>query len=129
MAEEPSRVEKRTFGALFAIAAALFLYTVSPLWVPVFLGILLAVVAGPLKRRLGKRWARHPRVVAAAITTVTLALGIGLVVAVAFGVVRELVQFFGSSDQGISRAAMHLLQRRQVARLLAAVGESPEHVV
>ena len=36
---EPTRFEKRTFGVLLAVAGAFFLWTVSPIWVPVFLGV------------------------------------------------------------------------------------------
>jgi predicted PurR-regulated permease PerM len=85
----PTRVEKRTFGVMLTLAAIGFLWTVSPIWVPVFLGVMLAVVASPLQRRLEGRFHRHPRLLAAAISFLTVALSIGIVAFLGYFVVRE----------------------------------------
>src|SRR5579871_4020576 len=103
---DPSRANKRTFGVLFATASFLFLWTISPIWVPIFLGILLAVVATPLKRRLEQRMPGHPRLLAAAISTVTLVIGVAFIVFVGFVLVRELVAFFSGPDEAYGREAV-----------------------
>jgi predicted PurR-regulated permease PerM len=130
MAERPtSRVEKGTFGALFAVAGLLFLWTVSPLWVPVFLGILLAVIAWPLKRRAERSMGGHPRLLAVLITAVTMAIGAGLVAVVAIVIGREIVQFFSSGAGDYAHEADRLLHSRRAARALDAFGATPDQVV
>src|SRR5689334_22848844 len=88
-----ARTEKRTLGVLMLVAGALSMWTVSPVWVPVFLGVLLASVASPLQRRLERRYRRHPRLLAAAISCLTVAIGVGLVVFLTYFVVRELLVY------------------------------------
>src|SRR5205085_8851981 len=76
---ERSRLQRSTLLVLFALAAYLFWRTLEPIWVPVFLGLVMAVGAYPLHRRLlRKLGGRHPGLpaglVTAAVMTVTLAL-------------------------------------------------------
>src|SRR3954465_4681189 len=102
--EAPSRFQTRTFGVLLAIAAFFFLWTVSPIWVPCFLGVLLAVVAAPLMTRLERRFVGHPRLLALAITAVTLAVGVGLLVVLGILVVREVIHFLTAFAPGAARS-------------------------
>ncbi len=130
--EEPppvSRAQQRTFGILFAGGAFLFLWTVSPLWVPVFLGILLAVVAMPLERRLVQRLGGHPRLLAATISLVTLAVGVGLIAFVGFVIVRELIEFFSGPDQTYAQQAIKWLHSHRMRGILEHFGSSPDQVV
>src|SRR4051812_18413251 len=124
--EVPSRFQSRTFGVLLAIAAFFFLWTVSPIWVPCFLGVLLAVVATPLQARLERRFGYHPRLLAAAITAVTLALGVGLLVVLGILVVRELIHFLTALGPGVARSGIAWLNSPGVRRTLERVGSSPE---
>ena len=123
-------MQQGTFALLFACAAFFFLWTLSPVWVPVLLGVLLAVVATPLHRRLVKRLPGHPRVVAAAITAFTLTLGAGLLALFVYVVLREVSHVLtdGSAQEQLQRA-VHILYGRSVRRLLTLVGETPEHFV
>jgi len=89
----PTRLEKRTFGVLLTLGAFGFLWTISPIWVPVFLGVMLAVVASPLQRKVERRFGGHPRLLAAAISFVTVALSIGIVAFLGYFVVRELLHY------------------------------------
>jgi predicted PurR-regulated permease PerM len=114
---------------LFAAAAFFFLWTLSPIWVSVFLGVLLAVVATPLERRLERRWGGHPRLLAAGITTVTLALGMAVVAFVGFVVVRELVHFLGANVPKYAADGMIWLHSRRTLGLLRRLGSSPEQVI
>jgi predicted PurR-regulated permease PerM len=127
---QPSRTEKRAFAFLFAAAAFFFLWTVSPVWVPLFLGVLLAVVAMPLYTRLVRALPRHPRVVAAAITAIVITLVAALLSFVTFVVVRELVRALtdGSVQRRVEGAVRWLHSGRGVA-LLKRVGESPDHLL
>ncbi len=127
--DNPTRFEKKTFGVLLAVAGAFFLWTVSPIWVPVFLGVMLAVVASPLQRRLERRWRHHPRLLAAAISVVTVALGLGLVVFMGYFVVRELLHYLTDVAPQHAVAAERWLHAPRVARMLHRIGQSPESVM
>jgi predicted PurR-regulated permease PerM len=122
---EPSRLQTRTFSVLLFIAAALCLWTVSPIWVPCFLGVLLAVVAAPLQQRLERRFHGHPRLLAALITVVTIAVGLGLLVGLGILVVREVVHFLTDIAPRVLRSGIAWLESPRVARVLGRAGSSP----
>jgi predicted PurR-regulated permease PerM len=122
----PSRNETRAFGVLFAVAAFFFLWTVSPIWVPCFLGLLLAVVASPLQKRLERRFGGHPRLLAATITAVTMALGVGLLVGVGILVVREVIRALGELGPGVASRGLAWLHSPRLHTLLKRAGSSPE---
>ena len=110
MQPTPTRFEKRTFGVLLAVAGVFFLWTVSPIWVPVFLGILLAVVASPLHRQASRDATASIRACsAAAISFVTVALGLGLVVFMGYFVLRELLHYLTDMAPKHAAAAEHWL--------------------
>jgi predicted PurR-regulated permease PerM len=127
--DNPTRFEKRTFGVMLAIAGVFFLWTVSPIWVPIFLGVMLAVVATPLQRRLERHYRRHPRLLAAGISFVTVALGLGLVVFMGYFVVRELLHYLTDIAPRHADAAQQWMHSPRVNRLLHRVGQSPEGVM
>jgi predicted PurR-regulated permease PerM len=127
--DHPTRFEKKTFGVLLAVAGAFFLWTVSPIWVPVFLGVMLAVVASPLQRRLEQRHRRHPRLLAAAISFITVAVGLGIVVFMGYFVVRELLRYLTEVAPSHAAAAEHWLHTPRMTRLLHRVGQSPDGVM
>ena len=130
MSKETTRAERRTFAFLFAAAAFFFLWTISPIWVPLFLGVLLAVVAMPLQTRMVRRLPRHPRAVAALITAVTLTVGVAVLAFVGFVVVREVVLFLsGDTLGGYVRGGVAWLHSQRGVHLLHRVGENPDHVV
>src|SRR3954452_15179864 len=126
MVHQPSRAERGTFAFLFAAAAFLFLWTISPVWVPLFLGVLLAVVAMPLQNRLVRALPHHRRIVAALITLVTLTVGTAVLAFAGFVVVREVVFFLadGALHEHI-RGIIGWLHSRRGTSLLARVGENP----
>ncbi|MGZ3440361.1 MAG: AI-2E family transporter [Polyangia bacterium] len=127
--DNPTRFEKRTFGVLLAIAGAFFLWTVSPIWVPIFLGVLLAVVASPLQRKLEQRYRRHPRLLAAAISFVTVALGLGLAVFMGYFVLKELLHYLTDMAPKHAAAAEQWLHGSHMTRLLRRLGQTPDGVM
>ena len=127
--DNPTRFEKRTFGVLLAVAGVFFLWTVSPIWVPVFLGVMLAVVASPLQRRLERHYRRHPRLLAAAISFVTVALGLGLVVFMGYFVVRELLRYLTEVAPAHAAAADRWLHAPRMTRLLHRAHLTPDGVM
>ena len=123
--DNPTRFEKRTFGVLLALAGALFLWTVSPIWVPIFLGVLLAVVASPLQRRLERRYRRHPRLLAAGISCVTVAIGVAVVAFAGYVVVRELLHYLTDVLPRHAQAFDQWLHTARVERMLRHLGQTP----
>ena len=118
--DAPTRFEKRTFGVLLAVGGAFFLWTVSPIWVPVFLGVLLAVVASPLQRRFEKHHGKHPRLLAAAISAITVLLGLGLVIFMGYFVLRELLRYLTEQAPAHAAAAESWLHAPRVTRMSLA---------
>jgi predicted PurR-regulated permease PerM len=125
----PSPSQARAFAVLLAVAGFFFVWTISPIWVPMFLGVLVAVVAHPLQVRLERRLGGHPRLLAALITTLAVALGVGAVSFIGFVVVRELVRVVGDSGAHWAAGVVGWLESPRLARLLARLGQSPEHLV
>jgi predicted PurR-regulated permease PerM len=120
------RTEKRTLGVLMIVAGALSIWTASPVWVPVFLGVLLAVVASPLQRRLERRHRRHPRLLAAGISSATVALGIGLVVFMTYFVVREILVYLTDVAPRHAASFARWLHSERITHLLHRVGQTPD---
>ncbi len=127
--ENPTRFEKRTFGVLLTVAGAFFLWTVSPIWVPVFLGVLLAVVASPLQRKLEQRFRRHPRLLAAGISFVTVALGLGLAVFMGYFVMKELLHYLTELAPKHVVAAEQWLHGSNMTKVLHRLGQTPDGVM
>jgi len=127
---DPARVQKTTFGILFAAGAFFFLWTIYPIWIPIVLGVLLAVASIPLHRWLEAKLPRHPRLLAAAITITALTLLTGLVVFAGFVLLREVVAFFAQG--GAKEWGGHVvdwLHSRRSRRLLAAGGQDPDAMI
>ena len=87
------KLQNLTFLALF-LGAGYFLWrTMEPIWLPVFLGLIIAVSVNPLHQKLRKRWRNHDGLSAAALTAAVLILSVALV-AFLFVVVGERVVEF-----------------------------------
>src|SRR5262249_24240835 len=127
--DNPTRFEKKTFGVMLAIAGFFFLWTVSPIWVPIFLGVMLAVVATPLQRRLERRYRRHPRLLAEGVSFVPVALRPRGVVFMGYFVVRELLHYLTTVAPQHADAVQQWLHSPRLNRLLHRVGQSPEGIM
>src|SRR4051812_23562199 len=72
---ERPRLERSTFLVLFALAAYGFWRTIEPIWVPVLLGLVIAVGVYPLHEKLLKRiGGKHPGLPAALLTATVMIL-------------------------------------------------------
>src|SRR5216110_1315160 len=90
---ERTRLQQSTFLVLFALAAYAFWRTVEPIWVPVLLGLIIAVGVYPLHERLVRRLGgKHPGVPAALLTTVVMALSLLLLAFLVFVVGQRMVE-------------------------------------
>ncbi len=88
----------------------------------------MAVVASPLQTRLVRRFGGHPRLLAATITAVTLAIGVGLLVVLGILVVREVIHFLTELAPGVAHSGLEWLHSPAVRRLLHRAGSSPEQL-
>ncbi len=129
VARQPTHFEKRTFGVLLAVAGMLFLWTVLPIWVPVFLGVMLAVVASPLQRKLENRYGQHPRLLAAAISFLTVAIGVGVVFFMGYFVVKELLFYLTDVAPRHEALFNSWLHSAHVGRMLRHFGQTPDSVL
>jgi predicted PurR-regulated permease PerM len=75
-----NKLENGTFLVLFAFGAYLFWQTLEPIWIPVFLGLTLAVAVYPLQEKLlrRRRLALHPGLAAALLTALVMTVIVGL---------------------------------------------------
>jgi len=68
-------LQQWTFLALFVLAAYAFWRTLEPIWVPVLLGLVIAVGVHPIHERLLRRLGgKHPGLTAAVLTGVVMVL-------------------------------------------------------
>jgi predicted PurR-regulated permease PerM len=109
-AVERTRLQRTTFLVLFALAAYAFWRTIEPVWVPVFLGLVIAIGVYPIHEKLLRRLGgKHPGLPAALLTAVVMILGLALIAFLVFVVghrVVQLVQDFAGRYEGKGAAGI-----------------------
>ena len=89
---ERTRLQRSTLLVLFAFAAYGFWRTLEPIWVPVLLGLVIAVGVYPLHDKLLQRFGgKHPGLPAALLTGVVMALALLLVAFLVFVVGNRIL--------------------------------------
>ena len=120
------RLQNWTFFLVLLGTALLFWLTLEPIWVPVVLGLVLAVACNPLHHRLRKR---VPRAVSAGLLTggalLLSALVIGLLVSV---VGTRVVAFAREATQRYTAGGADALLGPGLTSLLGSIGLDPEVV-
>ncbi len=81
----------RTLAVLLLVAALAFARTLAPVWLPVFLGAVIAVAAHPLYTRVLNRWPRHPHLVAAVVVGLVMSLVVALLAGAGLVLAREVI--------------------------------------
>jgi predicted PurR-regulated permease PerM len=91
---ERAKLQNGTFLVLFALGAYLFWLTLEPIWIPVFLGLTIAVGVHPLQEKLlrDRRLSRHPGIAAALLTAVVMTVLVGLLAFLLFVVGSRVVE-------------------------------------
>src|SRR5438477_10776483 len=108
---ERSRLQRSTFLVLFALALYAFWRTLEPIWVPVLLGLMIAVAVYPLHEKWVRRLrGRHPRLPAALLTTAVMVL--------ARAAVSFLVFVVGVRRPGVAQALAARYQHNGAVGLL-----------
>ena len=126
---ERSRLQRSTFLVLFALAAYAFWRTLEPIWVPVLLGLVIAVGVYPLHERwLRRLGGKHPGLPAALLTGVVMVLVLVLLAFLVLVVghrLLEVVQDFARRYENKGAAG---LLGRDVSALLSRFGVSPDDI-
>jgi predicted PurR-regulated permease PerM len=126
---ERSRLQRWTFLILFALAAYAFWRTLEPIWMPVLLGLVIAVGVYPVHERLMERLGgKHPGLPAAALTTLVMVLALALIAFLVFVVGHRVVglaqDFAGNHEK---KGAAGLLGK-DLSHLLARFGVQPADI-
>jgi predicted PurR-regulated permease PerM len=122
------KLQNVTFLALL-LAAGYFLWrTMAPIWLPIFLGLIIAVSVNPLHQKLRKRWRNHDGLSAAVLTAAVLVLSVGLV-AFLFAVVGErIVEFAREASRRYQTRGAAGLMPHDALPLLEKLGVDPSTV-
>src|SRR4051794_13707062 len=126
---ERSHLQKWTFLVLFAGALYAFWRTLEPIWVPVLLGLVIAVGVHPLHEKIVRKLhGRHPGLPAAGLTALVMAASLAIMGFLIFVVGHRVVDFARQlSDRYQHKGAVGLLGR-DVASLLSRFGLSAEDI-
>src|SRR2546421_7886994 len=90
---ERTRLQQWTFLVLFALAAYAFWRTLEPIWVPVLLGLVIAVAVYPLHEKWVRRLrGRNPGLPAALLTAAVMVLGLAVIAFFVFVVWNRMIR-------------------------------------
>src|SRR4051794_24649163 len=126
---ERTRLQRYTFLVLFAAALYAFWRTIEPIWVPLLMGMVVAVGAHPLQDRLLRRLrGRRPGVIAAVLTGGGVALVLRPFAFLVFVVGQRAIEFAQQiATRYQNRGAAGLLGR-DVTQLLTRMGIRPDNI-
>src|SRR5438105_3511341 len=89
---ERSRLQRSTFLVLFALALYAFWRTLEPIWVPVLLGLVIAVAVYPLHEKWVRRLrGRNPGLPAALLTAAVMVLALAVIAFLVFVVGQRMI--------------------------------------
>lgn len=126
---ERTRLQRSTFLVLFALAAYAFWRTIEPIWVPVLLGLIIAVGVYPLHEKLLHRLGgKHPGLPAALLTTAVMVLSLLLLAFLIFVVGHRLLDVAQEFATRYERKGPAGLLGQDVSRLLSRFGMRPENI-
>lgn len=128
-AVERTHLQRSTFLVLFALAAYAFWRTLEPIWVPVLLGLVIAVGVYPLYEKLLRRWGgKHPGIPAALLTAAVMIFALAVIAFLVLVVghrVLEVAQEMAGRYQNKGAAG---LLGRDLGNLLSRVGLEPRNL-
>src|SRR5260370_14038864 len=125
---ERTRLHRTTFLVIFALAAYLFWRTLEPIWVPVFLGLVIAVGVYPLHERLLRRLGgKHPGLPAALLTASVMVLTLCLIAFLALVVGHRALDLAREIAARYQKRGAEGVLGGEAAALRAARRSRPEH--
>ena len=124
---ERTRLQRSTFTVLFVMAAYLFWRTLEPIWVPVFLGLVIAVGLYPLQARLLKRFGgKHPGLPAAILTASVMVFALGVAAFLILVVGHRVLQLAQDLSQRYRQRGAPGVLGRDLTGLLTRLGLQPD---
>ncbi len=125
-AVDRNRLQRSTFLVLFAIAAYAFWRTLEPIWVPVLLGMVIAVGVYPLHERLLRRLGgKHPGLPAALLTASVMVLTLCLIAFLALVVGHRALDLAREIAARYQKRGAEGVLGGEAAALLTRVGLDP----
>src|SRR5438067_872421 len=123
---ERTRLQRSTFLVLFALAAFAFWRTLEPIWVPVLLGLVIAVGVHPVHERLLARLGgKHPGLPAALLTAAVMVCALAVVAFMVFVVGHRLLAFVQEFSTNYEKKGAAGMLGRDVSNLLSRFGIRP----
>ena len=123
---ERTRLQRSTFLVLFIFATYLFWRTLEPIWIPVFLGLVIAVGVYPLHEKMLKRFGKHPGVPAGLLTALVMALLLVFLAFLIFVVGHRVLEIAQQAADRYKAAGPGGLLGKDITRLLGKIGVRPE---
>src|SRR5439155_921948 len=126
---ERTRLQQGTFLVLFVLAAYAFWRTLEPIWVPVLLGLVIAVGVHPIHERLLRRLGgKHPGLPAALLTGVVMVLALAITTFLVFVVVQRVLEFARQLAASYGKKGAAGLLGPDLNVLLSRLGVPPEEI-
>jgi predicted PurR-regulated permease PerM len=120
---ERTRLQRTSFLVLFVLAAYASWRTIEPIWVPLFLGLVIAIGVYPIHEKLLRRFrGKHPGLPAALLTAVVMLLGLALVTFLVFVVGHRVIQVAQEFAAGYQNKGPAGILGRDVNNLLSRFG-------
>ncbi|HEY2029924.1 MAG TPA: AI-2E family transporter [Myxococcales bacterium] len=126
---ERTRLQRYTFLVLFALALYAFWRTIEPIWVPLLMGMVIAVGAHPLHERLlRKLGGRRPGISAAILTAAVMVIVLSLFAFLVFVVGQRIIRIAQDIATRYQNHGAVGLLGRDVTRLLMRFGLRPDNI-
>ena len=126
---ERTKLQRWTFLVLFVFAAYGFWRTLEPIWVPVLLGLLIAVGVYPLHERLLKRFrGKHASLSAALLTGLVIVLSLAVIAFLVFVVGHRLVTLAQEMQKRYENKGAVGLLGKDISRVLGRFGLSADDI-
>jgi len=126
---ERTRLQQGTFLVLFVLAAYAFWRTLEPIWVPVLLGLVIAVGVHPIHERLLRRLGgKHPGLPAAVVTAVVMVLALAITAFLVFVVGERVLEFARQLATSYEKKGAAGLLGHDLNVLLSRLGVQPDEI-
>src|SRR5256886_988932 len=126
---ERTRLQRWTFLVLFVLGAYAFWRTLEPIWVPVLLGLVIAVGVHPIHERLlGRLGGKHPGLPAALLTGVVMVLALAITTFLVFVVGQRVLEFARQLAASYGKKGAAGLLGHDLNVLLSRLGVPPEEI-
>ncbi len=126
---ERTRLQRSTFLVLFVFAAYAFWRTLEPIWVPVLLGLVIAVGVHPFYERMRRRLpGKYPGLPAALLTAIVMVVSLGVIAFLVLVVGHRVLDLAQDISARYAQKGAAGLLGQDVSRVLSRFGLRPENV-